>query len=671
ISKDVTQVDDNGNAYARLPGNSTITSAPFTIGAGVQQLALMLTGLTTKSDQYQVKVLSDPSFATVTLLGSGTVSDSWQQFAYNVSAWQGQVVKLQIASAYTLGAVGVDDIGIQSITIPGWSVTGATQVVDEGNGNHFVATNGELLSDSFVLDPNVQQISLRYRSDDGAADTFYVKLLRGANFSEEIDLAGYQSAGASWQTLKIGINLYAGETVKLKLQRHFGSIYFDDVAAGEIILPGWQPTGTEGIVTATDSYGSYVTAANSPALYIRSIPIDTGIINHPFRTDARYYAVAYDIGYSTGNLFQVFWINDQGQQYTAFQDAANSPTGYRERYFQINEAVGTSGHFVIKVTGGGKVYSIADNIARQHLNEPFSYKVGIRIDTSTGAFGYQAEDLRVAGNTPLIFTRYYNGHSDRLGAMGYGWSHSYETRLVITEDDDAGVIFGAGKEIFFIWDANSQTFSPADARVYDDLVKNGDGSYTYTTKSNQRYNFNAAGVLQTIQDPNDNTVTLGYDGNGRLATITAQGGATVTLGYDGNGRLATATNPLNAATTYSYDANGDLISVARPDAGTEQYSYSSHRLSQVIDATGHTLFQNSFDTIHRVVQQTDALGKSLTIQYGNPAAGVTTVTDPEGGVTTYYFDSYQRTTDWVAPTGAITSYLYDAVGNLDKVIDGG
>ncbi|MCB0186269.1 MAG: hypothetical protein KDE31_18500, partial [Caldilineaceae bacterium] len=356
ITKDVTRVDDNGNAYARLPGNSTITSAPFTIGAGVQQLALMLTGLTTKSDQYQVKVLSDPSFATVTLLGSGTVSDSWQQFAYNVSAWQGQVVKLQIASAYTLGAVGVDDIGIQSITIPGWSVTGATQVVDEGNGNHFVATNGELLSDSFVLDPNVQQISLRYRSDDGAADTFYIKLLRGANFSEEIDLAGYQSAGASWQTLKIGINLYAGETVKLKLQRHFGSIYFDDVAAGEIILSGWQPTGTEGIVTATDSYGSYVTAANSPALYIRSIPIDTGIINHPFRTDARYYAVAYDIGYSTGNLFQVFWINDQGQQYTAFQDAANSPTGYRERYFQINEAVGTSGHFVIKVTGGGKVY---------------------------------------------------------------------------------------------------------------------------------------------------------------------------------------------------------------------------------------------------------------------------------------------------------------------------
>ncbi|MEZ4617249.1 MAG: hypothetical protein R2867_17300 [Caldilineaceae bacterium] len=367
-------VEAGGNGYARLGSSGTLTSAPFTIGSSVQQLSLSLSGLTTRSDQYRVELLSDPNYSTATQLGLGTVSDSWQQFAYNVSAWQGQAVKLRIASVYSLGAVGVDEIGIQEITLPGWTVTGATEVVDEGNGNHFASTTGEMLSDPFVLDPAVQQISLRYRGDDGAADTFYVKLLRGANFSEEVDLAGYLAAGADWQTLKIGINLYAGETVKLKLQRHFGRIYFDDAGAGEIVLPGWQPTGTEGIATAADGHGSYVTAADGAAFFIRSVPIETGIIDHPFRVDARYYAIGYDIGYATGSLLQVFWINDQGQQYTAFQAAADNPTGYQEGYFPIYESVGTSGHFVVKATGGGKVYSIADNIARQHLNEPFSIK---------------------------------------------------------------------------------------------------------------------------------------------------------------------------------------------------------------------------------------------------------------------------------------------------------
>ncbi len=664
-------VAGDGNAYARLGRSGVMTSAPFTIGVGVQQMTLLLTGLTNYSDQYRVELLSDPSFGTVTQLGSGTVSDSWQQFAYNVSAWQGQAVKLRISSIYFLGAIGIDELGLQSITIPNWSVTGATTVVDEGNGNHYVSTNGTLTSDPFVLDPTVQQITLRYRVADGAGDSFYLKLLRGANFSEEIDLVGNQHGTTEWQTLKVALNLYAGETVKIKLQRYFGRIFFDDVALGEIVLPGWQPTATAAIAGASDNYGSYITAASGGAISIRSVPIETGIIDHPYRVDARYYAVAYAIGDTTGSLLRVYWVNEQGQQYTVMQDAANSPTGYRERYFPIHQGLGTSGYFIVNVTGGGKVYSIADNIARQHLNEPFSYKVGIQVDTATGAFGYQAQDLQVAGSTPLVFTRYYNGHSDRLGVMGYGWSHSYETRLVVTDDDDAGVVFGAGKEIFFIWNSSSQTFSPADARVYDELVKNGDGSYTYTTKANQRYNFSAAGVLQTIQDPNNNTVTLAYDGNGRLGTVTAQGGATLTLGYDGNGRLSTVADPLTATTTYIYDGNGDLINVARPDAGIEQYSYSSHRLSQVVDATGHTLFQNSFDSIHRVVQQSDALGKSLTIQYSTPAAGVTTVTDPEGGVTAYYFDKYQRTTDWVAPTAAVTSYLYDNVGNLDKVIDGG
>lgn len=656
-----------GNVYARLAGTTgAVTTAPFPVDSNTQVATVDLIGLTANNDQYKIEVLSDPAFATVTQVAVNTnAPDTWQNVQLNLTAWQGQMIKLRITCLYR--TVGVDNIGLQSVFLPGWQMTGTAAVVDEGNGNHYVTTADNLITAAFTLATDVQQLTLRHRSAGAGVNRFELKLLRGANFTEEIDLTGGQEVSnpTTWQTFKVGVNLYAGETVKLKVIA-IGPMDFDDGGMGEHLLPGWQLTTNKAIAAGEDGYGSYVTAANGGASTLRSSEIDTGILDRSNHTDFHYYAVAYAIGQSTGSLLRVSWVDAQGQSLQLMQDAADSPTGYRVRYFRIADSMTPVGRLLINVTGGGKVYSVADNIARQHLNEPFSYKVGLQIDTASGSFGYQAQDLRTEGVVPLVFTRYYNGHSDRLGPMGYGWSHSYETRLVITDDDDAGVVFGSGKEIFFT--RNGQTFTPADARVYDELVQNGDGSYTFTTKANQQYHFTTAGVLTSIKDPNNNATTLLYDGNGRLVTVVAQGGATFTLAYDANGRLATVTDPLGAVVTYSYDANGDLVSATRPDSGTEQYSYNKHRLSQVVDATGHLLFQNTFDNWHRVIQQTDALGQPLTVQYSTPSAGVTAVTDPNGGISYYYFDRYQRTTHRIDPLGQVTAYLYDSLGNLQAVI---
>ncbi|MEZ4658324.1 MAG: RHS repeat domain-containing protein [Caldilineaceae bacterium] len=78
---------------------------------------------------------------------------------------------------------------------------------------------------------------------------------------------------------------------------------------------------------------------------------------------------------------------------------------------------------------------------------------------------------------------------------------------------------------------------------------------------------------------------------------------------------------------------------------------------------------NAFDQFHCVIQQTDALSHTITLNYSTPAAGVTAVTDPEGNTATYYFDRFHRTTDRVDAAGNMISYIYDGVGNLTKVID--
>ncbi len=698
----VKRLESNGNAYAWLDGNNaTITSAPFTIGTGVQQLTLLLSGLSNKSDQYRVQLLSDATYSTVTQLDAATVSDSWQPFSYNVSAWQGQTVKLRIASTYLLGTIGVDEIGIQSVPFAGWSVAGEAQMIEDGSGNHYLSTSGTIISDPFTIAPEAQHLTLSQRINSGTIPRFEVSLLTGSALDVPTQVTQFYGT-TDWSTTLLSVSEFAGQTVRLKLSVPYGTMEFDNIGIGKIVLHGWDVYGLDrslngAIVSGNDAHGSYIQPASATKFTrLRSQPIATGIIDTP-NVDRKFFAVSYEIGMQTANSIRVYWHDGQSQS-QVFADAADTPTGYRTRYFGVPDTLSPTGRFVVSLSGGGKLYSIADNIARQHLAEPFSYKTGIKIDTSTGSFGYDALDLRMDDLLPLVFARYYNGHSDRPGVLGYGWSHSYETRLELAVGygyDHAGVIFGSGKEVFFLFTGSSNTFIPADARVHDQLVRNIDGTYTYTAKGaaetpyatddqcsliglrnlrlrpqNLTYHFDSSGALLSIRDHNNVTVSLNYV-NGRLATIVAQSGATFTLNYNEAGKLANVQSSWAGSVTYGYDNAGDLTAVTRPNQGVEGYKYWDHRLSEILDANGNVLIHNNIDGYQRVGSQTDAHNQRLELYYDSPSAGVTTVKSPEGGFHYFYYDQHHRTTDWVSPTGEITSYLYDGVGNLQKVIDGG
>ncbi|MEZ4614123.1 MAG: DUF6531 domain-containing protein [Caldilineaceae bacterium] len=430
--------------------------------------------------------------------------------------------------------------------------------------------------------------------------------------------------------------------------------------------------------------------------FLRSQPISTGLINTP-ALDMKFFAISYDIGAQGNSTIDVYWDNGQTVSAPIFHDSAETATGYRTSYFGLPDSQTPDGSFRVKVTNGGKLYSIADNIARQHLAEPFSYKAGMRIDTSTGSFGYSALDLRMDDLLPLVFTRYYNGHSDRPGVMGYGWSHSYETRLEIgTAEgyDHVGVIFGSGKEVFFLRPSvSAPPYAPADARVHDQLIEHADGTYTYIAKGapeapfstddqctliglrhlqfrpqNLAYDFAADGRLTAIRDRNGNTVMLTYL-NDRLASMVGPSGSAFTLTYDGAGQLANVESTWAGTVVYGYDG-GDLRTVTRTDRGTESYNYMDHRLWTIFDANNVAVVTNVFDAAQRITSQLGPRFRDqYTINYNTPEPGVTSVYD--GGTHHFYYDHAHRTTDWVAPTGEITSYLYDGAGNLQKVIDGG
>ncbi len=665
VSGDFARAKSGGNTYASVSNGGQLTSPAVTVDPATQTGTVQLKGSATTA-KYEIWVAPGPDFATFTKVVSGTATTNWQPVHFGLGTWRGQQVKVRIKT--TSGWIYSDDVaGGQLVEVPNWDVTGTTTRVDDGAGGHYASTDGTVTSAPIALPSGVQNVTLRLRGP--ATVSFAVEVLRGADFSTVVGL-GSGIPSSSWATLSYGLGPYAGETVKLRVRRSLGtgSLDADDLGQLQSVLPGWTPTTTGGLDTGEDAYGTYLDARSTAfAVDLRSGWISTATVDRNTSVDGRYYAISYDIGYSTSNLLTVDWINEAGHSWRAYQDAANTPTGYRTRYFPVYDFMGARGYFLLHLSGGGRVYSIADNVAREQLSEPFSRHVGLGIDTSTGAVAFADQDLSVAGPLPLTFTRYYNSHSDRVGSLGYRWSDTYDTRLEFASGGDTGVIFGSGREEFFDQQTDG-SYLPVDPRTHSALVKNGDGTYTLSTKDNLAYQFSALGALTRIEDLNGNAITLAYDPQGRLASVTGAGGRTLSMSYDPSGRLSTVTDPMGAVFTYAYDSSGDLVSVADPEGGVRTYTYSRHRLATVTDEGGNLVVENTYDDLTRVTAQTDAAGKTITVAYDSPGKGATRITDPEGGVATYYFDRFARTTDAVDPVGGVVTYLYDSSGNLDKVI---
>jgi RHS repeat-associated protein len=656
------RIASGGDSYAALGSQGALTSSPFVVDEASANVSVEMRG-TSSSSQYEILVAPAPDFSAFTRVKIGYAPTGWGLVKFSLASYKGQQVKLRIKQI--AGSVSVDDVGVQVAEVPGWTVSPNTVRLADGAGGTYLSSDS-VTSDALTLPSDIQNMSFKIRAPQ--TTSFYVELLRGPNFATVTQL-DYAMAPSSWSTLSYGLAPYAGEAVKIRVRRYSGAaVDLDDVGVFERVLPYWTPTTTDAIRTNTDGFGSYVTSATTGgAMSIASTWISPGILDKTSYGESRYFAVTYELGFADPSTLKVIWTNDAGDSWQVDGDAASSPTGVKTSYFPLHDFMGQRGRLSLQVGGGGRVYSIGDNIARQQLSEPFSRKVGSGIDTSTGAVAFPDQDIAVPGAIPLGFTRYYNSHSDRLGSLGYRWSHTYDMRLAFA-GNDVGVVFGSGREEFF--DGYSDgTYRAVDARVQSSLVKNSDGTYSYTTKDKLTYRFDAAGRLTRIEDLNANALTLAYDAQQRVASVTDVASRSLAFTYDGAGRVATVSDPAGAAHTYGYDAGGDLVSVTSPENGARHYSYDRHRLATVTDENGNAEIANVYDDAARLVSQTDAMGEALLVDYDTPAKGATKVTAPDGGQATFYFDAFQRTTNAVDPSGRVQTFLYDGNGNLDKVID--
>ena len=206
------------------------------------------------------------------------------------------------------------------------------------------------------------------------------------------------------------------------------------------------------------------------------------------------------------------------------------------------------------------------------------------------------------------------------------------------------------------------------------------------------YTYYPTGLLQTVTLPDGSTTSYTYDGAHRLTKVTDSAGNSEVFTLDGMGnRTSIATfDPQNVlattqsrvynslsqlaqtigaagtsavTTSYSYDADGNEVAVNAPLGRNTSKMYDAlNRLSSVIDPNGG-LTTMTYDASDRMLTQQDPLGLTTSYQY-NGLGDVLQVVSPTAGATSNTYDSGGNLITSQDARGAVARYSYDALDRL-------
>ena len=199
---------------------------------------------------------------------------------------------------------------------------------------------------------------------------------------------------------------------------------------------------------------------------------------------------------------------------------------------------------------------------------------------------------------------------------------------------------------------------------------------------------NLTSVIQDVTGTTQRTTWFGYDALDRVTSMTMPSGAAITYRYNALGNCTAVIDP-SGETDYTYDSLGTLlltVTGADPDGSgplgrpTTIYAYDADRQLSSVTAPDGGVTSCVRDQLGRVteIDEPDPDGSGPlarpTIGYGYDAAGnVHTVTDPLGNVTTCGYDGMHRlvtVTEADPGTGSpVTQYGYDYDGELTSVTD--
>lgn len=286
------------------------------------------------------------------------------------------------------------------------------------------------------------------------------------------------------------------------------------------------------------------------------------------------------------------------------------------------------------------------------------------------------------------------------------WHPTYRLPLTITKQDTST----ATPVTLRVTTLGYDTSGNLTSKTVNDPVANASRSWTYTydtlghrliengartdVSDLTTYTYDTQGNLATVTNALNQLTTLSnYNAHGQPGLITDANGLVTTLAYDLRQRLIFRDTG-GEATTYNYDGVGQLTSVITPSGATYTYTYdAAHRLTDITDNLGNHIHytldvmnnrtqeqisdaannvvqshSRTFDALNRLYQDIGAINQITTYAY-DANGNLTRITDPLNRQTNQTYDALNRLITSTDAANGLSRYGYDAVDQLVKVTD--
>ena len=328
------------------------------------------------------------------------------------------------------------------------------------------------------------------------------------------------------------------------------------------------------------------------------------------------------------------------------------------------------------------------------------------ISTVTGNMYMDETDFVIKGRgIDYIFTRTYNSgptEADIGFPMGYGWTHSYNMKLIANDfgqqpnvGENDGVVSSityvnerGGEAIFGVSGTGPiSSWTVTNPRSHFETLNLSQGAnqaYSLNFRNGINYVFTGGNLsipgesarLTAIQDPYGNELLFHYNGTGQLVDITDNlniaGRTGLHLTYHAAGQLASISDWTGRTWSYGYDPLGNLAFYTNPLGEMTQYEYENperHELTTVVlpedrdgDGTGGDV-RVSYSYYHngKAFQNLNSFSHGETVDY-DLYRKRTRIEGPRGFIRTHYYDRNGELTKIKQPDGGILFFDHTGEG---------